>query len=81
MRYRSPSQDNFKLKAGDKFRFVFDKQSGSDTNLLVKISAPLGYLWEESDSSTYTYETDNPSKRVIVDLTLKDQFDEEFIKE
>jgi hypothetical protein len=72
LRYENPSLDKFELKEGKKFRFVFDKQSGSDSSLNLKISAPLGYVWEESDSSIYKYETDNVSKRIIIDLTLKE---------
>ena len=81
IQYENPTLQNFSLQSGKKFQFVFDKQSGSDTGLNLKISAPLGYIWEESDSSMYKYETDNPSKRLIVDLTLKNQFEEEVIKQ
>lgn len=76
MRYENPAQENFDLRGGKKFRFVFDKQSGSDTELRVKISAPLGYSWEESGSSIYEYETDNPEKRVVIDVTLKNRGEE-----
>ncbi len=81
MRYENPGFKNFRLEEGKKFRFVFDKQSGSDTGLNLKVSAPLGYIWEESNSSVYSYETENIKKREIIELTLKNQFEEEVIKE
>jgi hypothetical protein len=81
VRYESPAAKNLKLKPGEKFKFIFDKQSGSDTALNIKISAPLGYVWVESDSLIYEKNIENVSKRETINLTLKNQFEEEFIKE
>jgi hypothetical protein len=81
VRYENPISDSFKLRSGEKFKFIFDKQSGSDTGLNIKISAPLGYVWAESDSLIYEKNIENSSKREVINLTLKNQFEEEFIKE
>ncbi|HMB17500.1 MAG TPA: hypothetical protein VKO61_01140, partial [Candidatus Paceibacterota bacterium] len=81
LRYKNPAPDKFKLKEGRKFEFVFDKQSGSDTGLNIKVSAPLGYVWQESDSSIYKYESNDVSKRVSFELTLENQFEGEVIRE
>ncbi|MEX1014951.1 MAG: DUF4012 domain-containing protein [Candidatus Paceibacterota bacterium] len=68
-RYFIPPSNDFVLTSGRKFRFVFDKQSGVNNSLSLKIGAPLGYKWEESDSSNFTYET-TPDKREVITLTL-----------
>ncbi len=52
------------------YRFVFDKQSGVDGILDVTLHAPAGMVWKDSGSAMFSYYTDNPPARVILDLTL-----------
>ncbi len=52
------------------YQFVFDKQSGVDGSLDITLHAPAGMVWKDSGSATFSYYTDNPPARVILDLTL-----------
>lgn len=58
------------LLPGDKYTFIFEKQSGVDNSLRVKINAPFKYYWQESNSPLYVYESNDISKRTIITLTL-----------
>ncbi len=80
IRYETQASGNIMLTSGKTFQFIFDRQSGAHTSLRVTVSAPLGYIWAESESPVFVYETDNPDKREIFTLTLERQFDEEFIE-
>ena len=55
-----------------RYKFVFDKQSGVDSSLDYKVSAPAGYTWQESGSSLYEYHNDGTAMpaRVSISLTL-----------
>jgi len=55
---------------GKQYQFVFEKQSGVPTGLDVTIESPSGYKWRESNSSIFSYQTDNPQKRIILNLTF-----------
>jgi hypothetical protein len=70
LRYQIPAANQGLVYSGKVFRFIFEKQSGVKSPLKIKISAPLGYQWAESKSPIYSYENQNPEKRVILDLTL-----------
>ncbi|PIT93113.1 MAG: hypothetical protein COU06_01790 [Candidatus Harrisonbacteria bacterium CG10_big_fil_rev_8_21_14_0_10_38_8] len=52
------------------YEFVFEKQSGADTELIFEITAPVGYKWKESDNSLFSYTSSDPDSRVIIRLTL-----------
>ena len=80
LRYETPVANSFSLSSGKIFRFVFDRQSGVDTSLKVTVNAPLGYVWVESGLPAFIYETDNPEKRVVFDLTLEKRGKGEFIE-
>lgn len=73
LRYANPSPDESVVSKGKKFQFVFDRQSGVNTDLKLTLSAPLGYIWEESKSPTYVYEDDDPKRRIVLELSLVKQ--------
>ncbi len=52
------------------YAFVYEKQSGVDASLTLTITAPPGYIFEETNATTYTYENENPPARLIVPLTI-----------
>jgi len=58
------------LMPGQKYTFVFEKQSGVQNSLELTINAPFKYFWQETNSPTFTYENSNPDKRIIIQLTL-----------
>ncbi len=62
MSYRSPK--NFEGKSGTVYDLLFEKQSGSDSSLDISISAPLGFMWKETGSSTLSYVSADPTGRV-----------------
>jgi hypothetical protein len=70
VRYTTPATDKTYTTKGRLFTFVFETQSGVKTKIKATISAPLGYIWEESQSPFFTYENDNVPARTIVTLTL-----------
>jgi hypothetical protein len=55
----------------DRFRFVYEKQSGVDSSFKYEVSAPPGFIFKETGTSTFSYENDDPPKRLIIDLNLK----------
>jgi hypothetical protein len=60
-------------KDGTKYSFVYDKQPGVSGSVHFSITAPAGYIFEESDAPIYEYEGENDTLlgRVAIDLTLK----------
>ncbi len=56
---------------GQKYQFVFEKQSGSSGSYHFEIYAPVGFSWVESSSPLFEYETTDPPGRLMLDLTLK----------
>lgn len=59
------------IQDSQQYQFIFEKQSGSDSSLEYSISAPPGYIWKESGSELFKYETDQIKSREIINLTLK----------
>ncbi|MCL4406040.1 MAG: DUF4012 domain-containing protein [Patescibacteria group bacterium] len=55
----------------DHFRFVYEKQSGVESSFKYEISAPPGFIFKETGISAFSYESDDPPKRLIIDLNLK----------
>jgi hypothetical protein len=55
----------------NKFRFVYEKQSGVDSMFSYSVEAPLGYVFEETGTSVYEYESANLPTRLVIDLTLR----------
>ncbi len=70
---------------GTKYQFVFDKQAGTSRHYSFTISAPVGFIFRETNSPAYTYEASDPAPvggftssttngvpgRLILNLTLK----------
>ncbi len=60
------------ISDGQKFYFVFDKQSGVNQTLDYLVQAPLGYGWEEApgESPVYSFHSSSLAPRTIIELTL-----------
>ncbi len=58
------------LQANQKYTFVLDKQSGSESSFLYNLTAPVGFHWAESGNSQFNYQTDKLSARLTIELTL-----------
>ncbi len=56
---------------GVSYDFVFERQSGDTSEYSIEISAPLGYIWEQNQLSTYEYHTFDLPVRLNISLTLK----------
>ena len=59
------------LRDGQTYQFVYEKQSGVNSELNITIEAPPGFKWKEINSFTYTLKVKNDPKRIVVPLTLK----------
>lgn len=70
VRYHTPATNDSNVSKGNSFTFIFEKQSGVPTGITATISAPLGYIWEESQSPFYVYKEKDAPSRAIVTLTL-----------
>ncbi len=70
MRYQTSYGSIKNLMPGQKYTFIFERQSGVQNSLDLTINAPFKYYWLESDSPVYTYHTDDPDKRITITLTL-----------
>lgn len=55
---------------GLSYKFIFEKQSGVKSSLEYAVTAPLGYVWKESNSAIFRYFADSPKAREIISLTL-----------
>ena len=73
MRYQTPYNNPTLVAAGNQFTFIFERQSGVQNSLSVTINAPFNYIWAETGTGTYTYQTDDPPGRKIITLTLENQ--------
>lgn len=58
------------IQDNQQYQFIFEKQSGINGSLEYSISAPPGYIWKESGSELFKYETDQIKGREIINLTL-----------
>lgn len=58
---------------GQKYQFVFEKQFGSSGSYSFEIYAPLGFMWEESNSPVFEYQTSDPDGRIVLSLTIQKQ--------
>lgn len=59
-----------KIRDGMVYNFIFEKQSGTQGSLGYLITAPSGYIWQESGSETYEYQTEIPKAREKIAITL-----------
>jgi len=55
---------------GKAYEFIFEKQAGSAGSYRFELHAPVGYEWKENGLPTFTYESDDPPGRLILNLTL-----------
>lgn len=69
-RYEEAPPQNFNLEENSVYRLVFDPQGGVSAPLKIKVAAPLGYVWRESQETTFVYDSEEPPGRVIIELTL-----------
>ncbi len=65
--YRLP----IKPDTGTPFRFVFDKQAGTEGNYDIEIDAPVGYRFKENQLPIFEYKSEDIPGRVVIDLTLE----------
>ncbi|MDD5710667.1 MAG: DUF4012 domain-containing protein [Candidatus Colwellbacteria bacterium] len=68
MRY---SGDSIPLIDGQQYKFVIDKQSGSEMVFGYTITAPAGFEWLESGGQVFRHQTSDLPARLEIDLTLK----------
>ncbi len=73
MRYQTPYNNPTLVAAGNKFTFIFERQSGVQNSLNVTINAPFNYIWAETGTGTYNYQTNDPPGRKMITLTLQNQ--------
>jgi len=59
------------LRPGTRFQFVFDKQSGVESQFDYILEAPPGFKWEGTNDFIYRYKSDTIPSRLIVNLTLE----------
>jgi hypothetical protein len=52
------------------YQFIFDRQSGAETELDILVEAPEGYVWKENGEKRFNYVNPDPPYRVIIDATL-----------
>jgi hypothetical protein len=55
----------------NKFRFVYEKQSGADSIFSYSVQAPPRYVFKETGTSIYEYDSSNLPARLVIDLTLQ----------
>ncbi len=73
MRYQTPYNDPTLVTAGAKFTFIFERQSGVQNSLDVTVNAPFHYVWAETGTGSYHYQTNDPEGRIVITLTLQSQ--------
>ena len=70
LKYQTKGEKNFNIEEKKPYILVFEKQSGSRAIINIKITAPLGYIWRESNEPVYVFEREYPDAREIVELHL-----------
>ncbi|MEK7094479.1 MAG: hypothetical protein AAB903_04030, partial [Patescibacteria group bacterium] len=65
--YRLPE----KPETGVPYRFIFEKQAGTEGNYSFEIDAPVGYHFRENQLPIFEYKTKDIPARVVFDLTLE----------
>ncbi len=73
LRYQTSYTNLPALAPGQVYTFIFERQSGVQNSLHLVINAPFKYYWAESKSSVFTYDTNDPDKRILLTLTLEAQ--------
>lgn len=57
-------------KEGTKYTFVFDKQSGIESNFKYTVETPPGFVWLQSGERIYSYSSNSLPARLVLELTL-----------
>ena len=52
------------------YQFIFEKQSGQESELSVILYAPEGFEWQESKSAKYEYVSTDLPARIVLNLNL-----------
>ncbi len=65
--YYNPYRFNFQPGP---YQFIFDKQSGYRGGLELTFQAPVGFKWQESNSSTFSASFEDLPRRIVLDLNL-----------
>jgi len=72
MRYQTPLRPGAgAMTDGRQFNVVLERQAGVPTSMQIRIFAPFGYRWKESEAASFLYETDSAPGRVSFPLTLE----------
>lgn len=71
LKYEIPGIKDFTVSPERNYQFIFERQSGSPTSLKIQFNAPFGYVWQESKSPVYVFNTDDPDKKEIIDIHLE----------
>lgn len=56
---------------GQKYQFIFERQSGSRGSYKFEINSPIGFRWRENGLPVFEYETNDPDGRISFELTLQ----------
>lgn len=64
------SQQTLSPRSLANYSFVFEKQSGIETQLTFSVEAPPEYKWKENNSALYTHTTKTAPGKLKIDLTL-----------
>lgn len=52
------------------YQFIFEKQSGQESELSLTLKAPEGFQWQESKSAVYEYAAKDLPARTVLSLNL-----------
>ncbi|MGC9610834.1 MAG: DUF4012 domain-containing protein [Minisyncoccia bacterium] len=78
MRYETPYNNPVPIGPEQTYALIIEKQSGVDNSLDITVNAPFKYYWAESGDTAFHFTSDNPDKRIIINLTLKKKTDEQY---
>jgi hypothetical protein len=73
IQYELPN--SISLKENQVYTFIFEKQSGSESQLHYTLLAPPGYRWAETNSNIFSYARNDLPSRLTLTLTLKKELE------
>ncbi len=73
MRYHTDNTAHTSIDEGSSYRFIYERQSGVPTALSATINAPIGFVWKESGTPTYSYTNADIDGKIDITLTLARQ--------
>lgn len=68
--YKSPYKYDLKANVNQPYAFIFEKQSGVNSELEFSIEAPADFVWQESGGPYFIYRNKKPPARTIIELHL-----------